>query len=162
MQISNVTAGYSDPATIGKRSEPLETLGARILKAVDPRAAAASGSKSAAAAILARYDVTNITPMAFSEMIQKLNQAGAISDSEFQELAAVRGDLESAGIRADESVNLVDFYAHKVSTLQNRIEDNKEIADKQSLGPLLKRQDWVQKFALMQSNPGAAGLDAVA
>jgi hypothetical protein len=161
MQISNVTSGYTDPATIGKRSDPIETLGAQILKAVDPRTVVGLISKSAAGAIISRYDVTSITPNEFTEMIQKLRQAGAVSDGEFQELSSIRTDLESAGVKPDETVNLVEFYSRKVSDLKQKIEFDNRGDDRQLLGLTLKRQDWAQKFALMQANPGA-GVDAMA
>jgi hypothetical protein len=161
MQINNITSGYADPATIGKRSEPIENIGRGLLKAADPRAVAGAISKSAAGAIISRYDVTSITPNEFTEMIQKLRQAGAVSDGEFQELSSIRTDLESAGVRPDETVNLVEFYGRKVSDLKQKIELDNRGGDRQLLDLTLKRQDWAQKFALMQANPGA-GVDAVA
>jgi len=160
MQIANITAGYPDPTTVGKRGEAIEALAGRALKAAEGRTPSTAGGSSAAAAILARYDVTRISPTEFSEMVQKLRQAGAISDSEFQELAAIRLDLESAGVKPDESVNLMDFYARKVKELQGKIENANDPAARQQLGPVLRRLDWVQKFATIQSNPGALGLDA--
>ena len=160
MQIANVTAGYSDPATVGKRGDAIEALAGRALKTADLRTPSTAGGRSAAGAILARYDVTRISPTEFSEMIQKLRQADAVSESEFQELAAIRLDLESAGVKPDESVNLMDFYARKVKELQGKFENADAAAARQQLGPVLRRLDWVQKFATIQSNPGAVGLDA--
>jgi hypothetical protein len=162
MQISNIAAGYSDPATIGKRAEQLEGLATRVMKSVDSHVKSALGGKSAAAAILSDYDVTRISPNEFSEMIQKLYQAGAITESDYQSLSGIRADLETAGVQGDDSVNLIDFYTRKVNELQQKAESGEEQEDRQLLAAATGRLDWVQKFALIQANPSSVGLDAVA
>ena len=115
------------------------------------------------AEILSRYDVTDISPAEFSKMIQKLFEAGTLSDNELQQLAAIRLDLDIDGIEADESIDLLEFYARKIKKLQNRLSDSDApAADHQQLSPLLHRLDWLEKFALIQSAPEAIGLNALA
>jgi len=163
MQVNNVRAGYPDPATLGKRSEPIETGGIRPAKLAEMPGTAATDSKTSAAGILAKYDVRRITPTEFSEMIQKLYQSGALSDSEFQELAGVRLDLEAAGVQPDERVDLREFYAEKVKQIQQKFPDaDSQALRQQQLGPTLRRLDWIEKFAVIQANPEAAGVDAIA
>jgi hypothetical protein len=162
MQISNVSTGYPDLATLGKRNESSETA-SRPGKLGQMLAALSGGSKSTAAEIVAKYDVAKITPTEFSTMVQKLRQSGALSDSDFQELSGVRLDLDTAGIQPDEKINLREFYADKVKDGQQKAADpEQQAAAQQSMGPVLRRYQWVEKFALMQANPDGVGVDAVA
>ena len=114
------------------------------------------------AEILSRYDVTDISPTEFSQMIQKLFEAGTLSEKELQQLAAVRLDLDLEGVEADESIDLLEFYARKVKKAQRQLSDSDGPSDREQLGPLLGRLDWLQKFALIQSAPDAIGLNALA
>jgi hypothetical protein len=161
MQINNVLAGYSDPTGVAKRGETVAAAARGTLKSAETTATAGASNRAALTQILAQYDVKDISPTEFSEMAQKLRQTGAISDSDFQELAGVRGDMEAAGVEPDQRIDLSDFYAQKVKQAQNKLDDP-NAASNQQLAPLLRRYDWVQKFALMHSNPQAAGIDAVA
>ncbi len=162
VQIANVTAGYSDPARLGKRTELLEAVAGKASALAESIGSAPGGVSAATAQILAKYDVKHITPGEFSEMLQKLRQAGALKDDEFQELSGIRAELESAGVKGDEKVDLVDFYSRKLRQLQRKVEDGSDPAAVAQLGPTIRRLDWVQKFAVVQSNPGAAGVDVVA
>jgi hypothetical protein len=163
MQVSNVSTGYADPAALGKRSEPAESSGIRS-KLGDMLGSVTGGKKASAADIVAQYDVTHITPTQFSQMVQKLYHSGALSDAEFQELSAVRLDLETAGIQPDEKINLRQFYADKVKDIeqQQSADPSGQPASQQNMEPVLRRFQWVEKFAVMQSSPDGAGVDAVA
>jgi hypothetical protein len=162
MLINNVAAGYSDSATVAKRGDQVQAAARGVLKATDASAPPSNGSRAALGQILAQYDIKNISPTQFSEMVQKLHQAGSITDGDFQELTAIRSDLDSANVAPDEKIDLTEFYARKVKQAQNNGDDPNAATNQQQLGPLLRRYDWVQKFAVMQSNPQAAGIDAVA
>jgi hypothetical protein len=159
MQIRNILAGQSEQALQGKRAEATGPVGAG---AAEPEAAQAApgGVRAAMAAVLARYDVTDMTPTQFSEMLQELQQSGALSREEFQELAAVRVDLDAAGVKPDESTDLVQFYRQLIAKLERRLEDaEKPHLVRQQLQALRHRLDWMEKFAVVQEAPGAAGLD---
>jgi hypothetical protein len=96
-------------------------------------------------------------------MIQRLFEAGTLSEQELQQLAAIRIDLDLEGVEADESIDLLEFYAQKIEKAQRRLSDaDATAADRQQLGPLLLRLDWLEKFALIQTTPDVIGLDAVA
>lgn len=158
MQVSHVTAGYSDPATLGRFGEAVEAAD----KSSANRAAGASSQAAGSAlnTILSRYDVTEISPAQFTEMIQKLYESGTISESELQQLTTIRHDLDTDGVEPDESVNLLEYYARKIEKSQQQSADSDAgAAGNQRLSPLLRRLDWVQKFAVIQSQPDAAGLD---
>ncbi len=160
MQISNVISGLADPTTWGKKSETALNTGASATKLIDSQVQASPAAQKASVEILRQYDVTNITPEAFSQLVQKLYKAGAISEKDFQELSAVRADLEKAGVESNESVNMLEFYSDKLGKAQKNLGSTlDEAARQQSLGPDLRRLDWMQKFAMIQANPDAAGLD---
>ncbi len=162
MQISSVTAGYSDLPALSKQEEAIERSGAKPSDAGRPKMPATPGRSAALGETLARYDVTDISPTEFSEMIQKLYESGAISEQEMQQLAAVRLDLDAAGVEPDESIDLLEFYTERIDKL-NRLTDDSEALPKhaEQFSATLNRLDWIEKFALVQSAPGAAGLDAV-
>jgi hypothetical protein len=162
MQISNVLAGWADPAAVAKRNDPFEAAGTRAAKAAETGSAATPSNRAALGQILGKYDVRRITPTEFAEMIQKLQKSGAITEGEFQELAAIRLDLESAQLKVNEPVNLMEFYAQKIKDAQRQSENADAPSTRQQLKPLLRRLDWIEKFSVIQANPGAAGVDAVA
>ena len=115
-----------------------------------------NGNSAAVRAILAQYDVTDITPNEFSQMTQKLYEAGAISQQDLQELNGVRTDLLAAGADSDESVNLVDFYTQKIQATQSQLKTVDPATQQQQLGPLVRRLDWMEKFKAMKEEPAGA------
>lgn len=159
MQVSSVSAGYPDPTSLGKRGEA-HPPGAAAARTVEIQLGSEVGP-TAAAEILSKFDVTDISPGEFSEMIQKLYVAGVISDEELQQLTAVRHELDTDGIEPDESIDLLEYYARKIEKMQRRLDvSDGPPAAHQRLGPLLRRLDWIEKFALIQAAPDAIGLDA--
>ncbi|HUT09418.1 MAG TPA: hypothetical protein VMY42_02895 [Thermoguttaceae bacterium] len=162
MQIRNIFAGYRDLAAFGRGGETVETAAGRSPENSE-RAASSERPVAALAEILSRYDVTDISPTEFSEMTQRLYDAGTISEEELQRLAAIRHDLDIEGVEGDESIDLLEFYARKIERTQRTMTDSEDSpAAGRQLGPLLNRLDWVEKFALIQSAPDAIGLDALA
>src|SRR4051812_8417533 len=67
--------------------------------------------------ILANYDVTDITPQQFSQLIRELHSSGAINDDELHELAGIRFELDRAEISPDEPVNLIDVFSTRVHSM---------------------------------------------
>ena len=159
MQISNVISGLSDATSWGKKGEAAVQTGASAIKSIDSQVQTNFNAQKASADILRQYEITNITPTEFSQMIQKLYKAGAISEKDYQELSTVRGDLEKAGIDPDESVNMLEFYSDKVSKEQKALGSTLDETSQKSLGSDKRRLDWMQKFAAIQANPDAVGLD---
>ena len=118
--------------------------------------------------ILARYDVTDISPRGFSEMIKKLHEVGTLSDADFQELSLIRQDLEMAGIDPDDELDLVDYYSQKLSELKRSTDSDAasglpaSVSGVSQLNTIHRRLQWLEKFATIQSTPDAVGLDALA
>jgi len=162
MQIRNIFTGYRDLAAFARGGEMVETAAGQSPEDAE-RAAPCQRPVTALAEVLSRYDVTDITPTEFSEMVQRLYDAGAISEEELQRLAAIRHDLDIEDVEEDESIDLLDFYARKIERTRREMSDSDDSpAAGGQLGPLLSRLDWIEKFALIQSAPDAVGLDAVA
>ncbi|OHB66941.1 MAG: hypothetical protein A2V70_08585 [Planctomycetes bacterium RBG_13_63_9] len=163
MQVSNITANHRDLTGFTKSGQPtagpaggkIETLGSRV--------GSAGRSTEALAEIVSKYDVTEISPSEFTEMIQELYEAGAISEDELQQLTAIRHDLETAAVAPDESIDLLEFYTEQIERVQRRTDDSDgPPGEHEQVGPLLRRLDWIEKFALVQSAPETVGLDVMA
>jgi uncharacterized Zn finger protein len=113
--------------------------------------------------ILGQYDVSDITPKEFSEMVQKLRNTGCMEEADLRELTQIRSDLDTSGIAADEKVNLLTYYRQRLHTLQSQGSGATESdTAKQSMAGVQRRLDWVQKLATMHEASDAVGLDAVA
>ena len=111
---------------------------------------------------LAGYDVTDISPRAFSEMLQKLRQAGTLSEKDYQELSSIRTDLEHEGTDPDHRVNLVDLYAKKLASIRGQ-SGASQAAVSQAAGASAQRQlEWLQSFARLHAGQGPLGFDAMA
>ncbi|MDZ7618774.1 MAG: hypothetical protein U1E05_17350, partial [Patescibacteria group bacterium] len=156
MQIQSVLSGQTDPAS-KRQTELFDALTSRSLgNGGRPEASANLSTADATRSILGAYDVTRITPRQFTEMIQQLHDAGTISQQEFEQLATIRLDMDSAGIDPDQSVDLVQFYRDKI---EGRSQNGFAQAAPDAL---TRRLDWIEKFALIQEEPDSLGIDAFA
>ena len=151
---------------LGKSDQSQETVQGQ------PSGTAATAASARATSVLreiaAEYDVTNISPREFSQMIGKLHEAGALSDREFQDLSQIRIDLDLQGVDPDETLNLVDFYLSKLQELHPSPDDSAGAGGSVAAGQLPqavsveRRLAWLEKFAAIQAGPDRAGLDALA
>lgn len=138
------------------------------VKAAAAKAAAAAQSTppTATAAmreILSHYDMANITPNDFSKLIQQLSDKGAISQKDVQELSSIRVDLENAGVKSDDSVNLLDFYQQQLAKVQGAAAQSPNPSSAQpNVDLVIGRLNWVQKFAAVRQQGNSSGLNAVA
>ena len=165
MQISHLLAGASDPTSVGKRNNLVEAVGGGASAAVGQDPAPASERRSAFRRIATQYDVREITPRDFSEMLQKLYEAGVLEEEQWQELAVARLDLDLENIDPDETIDLVDFYTEKLEKLLREQADSEDspgaaAADRPALKPVEHLLSWMEKFALIQS-VDAVGIDAL-
>ena len=161
--VKSLLATASQLGRLGRRSAPAP--------AVDKTAAPSTGASSASSPptdgmpqVLGEYDVSNISPRAFSDMLQKLRQAGSLSERDFQELSSIRLDLEHDGADPDQRVNLVDRYAKKLAAIrQQRDASPAAVAARQATEATLQRQlDWLQKFAQLHTGASPSGFDTLA
>jgi hypothetical protein len=153
MWINKVMSQVSHMGLLGNSSRSTNPATTPPASATASTSTTATSTTSAASdamrEILGQYDVTNITPRGFSEMLQKLNQ----------ELSLIRLDLEQEGIEPDQQVNLVDLYSKKLATFQEQLQalqkDSKTFASTQALEePVRKRYEWLQKAATIHTSGG--------
>jgi hypothetical protein len=161
VKINNILGGLSDALPLNKRAEPAEASQSQSTKTAASAATSAVGTSPVLRQILAKYDVTAISPSEFSEMVQKLYNGGAISAQEYHELSAIRVDLEASGVSPDETVNLVELYRDKAQSAQRQASAS-EGASQQDAGAVLRRLDWMEKFSAIHAQPDSAGLNTLA
>ena len=164
MRINNVRDSvYSDATAPGKRLESTESTAQGLLNGLTSLSETSSStSNTALREILAEYDVADITPREFSEMLQKMHKNGIISDDEFKDLSLIRTDLEGDQVDPDDSINLVEYYANKLRKQPEDIDASNLTNNETPPEALRRRLDWLEKIALVQSSPDEIGLDAVA
>jgi hypothetical protein len=170
VQINSLLQGYQDPLGLGKRLENAAT-GAKAAVRALARAALPGGSNQAAAEIASQYDVTNISPQQYSEMIQKLHDAGTLNDQDFRNLAHLRVQLDAAGVKGGTPVNLLQFCSGKLNEMQQKLQTANQATepDLSAIGGLqhaaastAQRLDWLEKLSLLHNTPGFSGVDATA
>ncbi len=153
MEIQNILSRYADP-TMRRMAETVDTVSTTIDENGSSDTSVTTSVFESGRNILEEYDVTDITPSEFSEMIQRLHDSGAISQAEFEQMAAIRVDLDAAGIDSDESVNLPEFCSKQLQESQRKGDPDATA--------LMARLDWMEKFALIQGDSDALGLDTFA
>jgi hypothetical protein len=117
--------------------------------------------------ILARYDVTNISPRDFSQLIAELKESGAIGDADQEVLAQVRLELDRGGLDPDELVDLTQILEQKLQTQERDLRRQEEkqgapIDRSAALHETLRQIDWISKFALLHRAGDYQPLNAVA
>jgi hypothetical protein len=169
MEIAGVlTAGRFLSSALGqlaKRCRPQEATAGGPSESAAAPAPATMGATSAFRQIAARYDVTEISPRDFSEMIQELRDAGQLTDQQFQELSQIRVELDSARVEPDEAVDLVDFCLEQLRQLRETMEDRGGVlsaGERSRLAAIGRRLEWMEKLAAIQSTGDDAGMDALA
>ena len=159
----NILPRCSDLAKLGRpKTTPSATTGPATQNAAEPGGGLASSA--AAQRIVSQYDVTDISPQSFSQMLQKLRQAGSLSGQDYQALSSIPGEVQKSGIAPDDSVNLLQLYAAKVQGLarQSKSAAGATARSGDAQAAAVRRQ-WqlLQKMATIQSGSGA-GLSAAA
>jgi hypothetical protein len=110
--------------------------------------------------IAAQYDVTSISPAEFSELIDRLQTAGAITEGEFHDLVGIRLELDKQGVPPDETLDLVELLRTRLKRLTHEGAANP--AGNGDAADVARRQlEWAQKLALIRQG-GASGFDVFA
>jgi hypothetical protein len=153
MQISNSIARSLDLASQAKRAVTTATGASQASgSTTSPNS---TSNDAALRDVLSRYDVSAITPTQFSEMLQSLRKTNAISDSQFQELSAVRTEMEAQGVKPDEKVDLIQFCTKQLKSARENGSNSTETATKE------RQLQWMQKAAQLQSTPAPKGLNSL-
>jgi hypothetical protein len=139
---------------------------------VAPAAAPSSTNLSAPASaefreVLSHYDLRNISPREFSELVTKLKESGAISEADYQELALLRLELDQQGLDPDGPLDLVKHLQGRLQNEEDHLrklegDQSQPIDRQQALRTTLRQIEWVQKFDLVNRAHEYQPLDAMA
>ena len=166
MQIKSILTRLSPLAKSAGRAEAPEASSRQTLEAAGLGPHRSTACLTRLHEILARYDVSDISPQAFSEMLEKLRQAGVLPPSDLQELGQIRLDLQREGIRPDERINLVQWYSQRLKALEDQSEELEQklgASGFQALEASLRcRLDWLEKFLAIHRSPDAAMVNTLA
>src|SRR5687767_7791453 len=114
MDIAGILRGFSATA-VGSHTGQKKEQATSAAETATAEQALPSGTATAEfRQILAHYDLQNISPREFSELVQKLRESGAVSEADYQELAAMRLALDQQGMDPDAPLNLVDFFQEQL------------------------------------------------
>jgi len=153
MQVSSLLSRYFDQSSVSKRSESNEPSRDQQLENKPLDLLSTKSCTTSAQEILSQYDVSDITPREFSEMLQSLHASGVITDQQYQDLSTLRAELDAQGIEPDEKIDLVQFC-------ERRLEDARDSNAESSLVSTMERRlESLRKFALIQSTPELASLN---
>lgn len=110
--------------------------------------------------ILARYDLTDITPREFSQLLDELHQSGLLTDEQFRELSEIRKDLASADVLPQEKIDLLDFYRRLLEKADRLASGDVQGATARQVADWRRRLDWLEKLAAAQGEIAAASPDS--
>ncbi len=167
MQISGLYSGYSDPTTLEKLLETTSSTSTSQTDKSTSTSATTQPSTETIRTIVNKYDLKNMTPQQFSEMLQELHDAGALTDQQLQELSTIRTDLDLQGVDSDEPIDLLEYYSTRLEDLQKKLQDAYDGSSEQSPQPeslqtVTRWLAWLQKIATVQSSPEALTVDTLA
>jgi hypothetical protein len=160
MNIQRILSGYESGALAPRRNEP-QSSGEPSHDATAPSTQVSSKFRE----ILARYDMRNISPRDFSELVQKLFDSGEIGQAEVQELSLLRLELDKSHADADQPLDLVKLVQDKLRQQEdeiNRLNRRRpeQPIDRDAALRLTRRQlEWVEKFASVQAGRFHDALD---
>lgn len=167
MDIAGIWKSLQGMTPLGAGERPEKPEPAEPIQAKSQTKSLSPQSQAALQDILSRYDVTNIAPRDFSQLLKELQQTGAISSADQEELALVRLDLDEQGVNPDDPMNLVDFLSQRLEAQQRELRrlENKQDSPPEQLAALqstLRQIDWIQKFALIHHTSDYQPLDVAA
>lgn len=158
MQITGLSAGYSDSGAVGRRNELLEAVAGKGREQNAQAAGGLNARMEELKGIVSQYDLADITPRDFSEMLRELRDTGALTEAEYADLAQIRLDMDIENLDPDESLNLLEFYGKSIDRARG---DSDSDAASTMLASMERRLDWLEKVAVLQESPDAAGLNAL-
>lgn len=161
----NILSGLLSPLT-KPAEESTEQAAVGTVASSKPQTDPPPGSDAALRSVLARYDVTQITPRQYSQMLEEMRSTGALTEDELNQLGQVLLDLNAENVDPDDEINLLDFYTDRLEKLQGQMQEggSDEAACSgvaQSLAGVQNRLDWLTKFSLIQASGNAQGLNVL-
>lgn len=104
-------------------------------------------------------------------MTQQLQQAGALSPTDFADLTQLRSQLDSNGTQPDETIDLLDFLNDKLSSQKKQLNTAVQkspngatgVNSDAYLGQTVRQMSLIQKLSTVQGpTAGDDPLDALA
>jgi hypothetical protein len=157
MQITGLSAGYTDSGTVGRRSELLAASAGNGSEQATQAAGGSNVTMGLLMGVVSQYDLNDITPRDFSQMLRELRDAGAITEAEYGDLAQIRLDMDAENLDPDDSIDLLDFYRKTVDRAREDDASNESLV----FVAMRRRLEWLQKVAILQESPEAAGMNAL-
>lgn len=151
MQLSKIPGSQQASAVWNKGNDLVHGLlpagsGATVFAGALPGQADATLRK-----IASQYDMTNISPREFSEMLDRLKESGALSEKDFQDLAAIRMELDKEGVQADESLDLLAHFQNRLDHLHGQ---SPGTIPEQDLSAARRQADWLHRLAEIHAGQG--------
>lgn len=168
MQINSLTQQLANPLSLlsgGGQAEKKKTEHAS--EAASPTAAPTPSLIE----ILSRYDVHDMTPNDFVEMLNELRKAGEISDDELKELSLLTLQMNTDNVDSDIPIDLIAYLQGKLgeasqildSAEKNGAASPDAIAQaKLTQSRSMSLLDWLEKFDAIQKSGQKEPIDLLA
>ncbi len=164
MQVKSILSRIFDTAPSNKGREAAESAARRAVEAPSGNIVTSAAAQRQLREILTKYDVTSISPRAFSELLQELQQASLLPDKDLHELFQIRADLDRENIAPDQRVNLLEMYRQRLKEAERAVaeaQDSVEATSAEKLAASLRRRvEWLGKFAAIHAEPEGAAVNA--
>ncbi|MBX7072153.1 MAG: hypothetical protein K1X71_03315 [Pirellulales bacterium] len=170
MQINKLSPGQLVAPILGKANESGAAGIAADAAAGESQNGSSTVGHAAFRQIMEDYDVTQITPREFSSLIRELHAAGAINETEMQELSSIRFELDRANVAPDEEVNLVEMFTDRLKKLTTGVtdaamdgssSDTDPESRERSLSLAQRQMEWVSKFDAIRQEISHDALNAI-
>lgn len=152
LSLRSFLSGVLGQSSLNSAPETISPGPAAGSKSLQDLLSPVSEPSSLLAQILESYDVRHITPRQLTEMLQKLREAGFLTEEEFSDLGQIRNDLTEAGIEPDEALDLIRFYQQRLERLKLWQEEQDNPALQRLQFNWQKRLEWLEKVATARQN----------
>lgn len=151
---SGAAATHTSPAA----AEPAVPIAASEL----PQLPEISQLSPAALEVLGRYDLRNLSPRDFSEMLEQLRSKAALPGPLLDELARLRTQLDVARLDPDEPLDLIAFGESRIRELaRGRIDGEHPDALSDQLSQSQRQLDLLRRIHVVREG-SQIGFDAYA
>ena len=158
-------------ANLGSVATNNAVSGAPAATTSDASSPSSASASAQVRSILAAYNLEEISPSELSTMTQQLQQAGALSPTDFADLTQLRSQLDSNGTQPDETIDLLDFLNDKLSSQKKQLNTAVQkspngatgVNSDAYLGQTVRQMSLIQKLSTVQGpTAGDDPLDALA
>jgi len=164
MQISQLLGALAkslDFSATGTQSRPA----ADVAGGSAPPASPSSSLPSDAALrdVAARFDIREISPREFSDLISQLRDAGLLSQDDISALLSLRAELDQSQVGADDPVNLLDFVRDKLRDEADQFDRNlgKQGQQTTTSSAAQRQLDLLERLAIAHAGSADDPLDAL-